>query len=224
MKVGVPCVKVGSDDFTNLPLLRQYARTGLPLILSSGMSDLAEAHQALEVVGALEGHPTVLLVGTSQYPTQPRDANLSRITTLRAAFPMVPIGFSDHTRGPLASAIAVVLAPACSRSISRSTMTYPVQITGFRRIPRGCPPGSARFARRASCWEVRLLGRHRSSVATSWNSAAVGGRPRHSSGRGHRGAGVDTKTRSGWTRHASRPRVLPGRQTCAAHLGRGRAH
>jgi len=48
LEVGVPAVKVGSDDFTNLPLLKSYAQTGLPLILSTGMSDLAEAHQALE--------------------------------------------------------------------------------------------------------------------------------------------------------------------------------
>ena len=112
IEVGVPAVKVGSDDFTNLPLLKSYAASGLPLILSSGMSDLAEAHQALNAVGALDGYPTVLLVCTSQYPTPPEDANLARITTLRAAFPTVPIGFSDHTRGPLASALAVGLG-AC---------------------------------------------------------------------------------------------------------------
>jgi N,N'-diacetyllegionaminate synthase len=110
--VGVPAVKVGSDDFTNLPLLRQYARSGKPLILSSGMSDMAEAHQALEAVGALDGYPTILLVCTSQYPTPPPDANLARITTLRAAFPNVPIGFSDHTRGAIAAAMAVALG-AC---------------------------------------------------------------------------------------------------------------
>lgn len=112
LQVGVPAVKVGSDDFTNLPLLKSYARSGLPLILSTGMSDLAEAHQALEAVGALDGYPTILLVCTSQYPTPPEDANLARITTLRAAFPMVPIGFSDHTRGSLAAALAVALG-AC---------------------------------------------------------------------------------------------------------------
>jgi len=112
LEVGVPAVKIGSDDFTNLPLLRSYASSGLPLILSSGMSDLAEAHQALEVVGTFDGYPTVLLVCTSQYPTPPADANLLRISTLRAAFPTVPIGFSDHTRGPLASALAVGLG-AC---------------------------------------------------------------------------------------------------------------
>jgi N,N'-diacetyllegionaminate synthase len=112
LELGVPCVKIGSDDFTNLPLLREYARTRLPLILSSGMSDLAEVHQALDAVGALDGYPTVLLVCTSQYPTPPADANLSRIDTLRSAFPSIPIGFSDHTRGPLASSLAVALGAA----------------------------------------------------------------------------------------------------------------
>jgi len=108
-EVGVPAIKVGSDDFTNLPLLKKYAQTDLPLVLSTGMSDLAEAYQALETVGAFDGYPVILLVCTSQYPTPPDDTHLARITTLRGAFPMVPIGFSDHTRGPLASSLAVAL-------------------------------------------------------------------------------------------------------------------
>jgi len=108
-EVGVPAIKVGSDDFTNLPLLKSYADTDLPLILSTGMSNLAEAYQALEAVGAFDGYPVILLVCTSQYPTPPDDTHLARITTLRGAFPMVPIGFSDHTRGSLASSLAVAL-------------------------------------------------------------------------------------------------------------------
>jgi N,N'-diacetyllegionaminate synthase len=111
-KIGVPAVKVGSDDFTNLPLLKSYAESGLPLILSTGMSDMAEAYQALESVGAFDGYPLILLVCTSQYPTPAEDANLRRIISLRAAFPMIPIGFSDHTTGPLASSIAAALG-AC---------------------------------------------------------------------------------------------------------------
>lgn len=109
LKIEVPAVKVGSDDFTNLPQLKSFARSGLPLILSTGMSNLAEAHQALDAVGALDGYPLILLVCTSQYPTPPSDTNLSRISTLQAAFPMVPIGFSDHTSGSLASSLAVAL-------------------------------------------------------------------------------------------------------------------
>lgn len=109
LKIGVPAIKVGSDDFTNLPLLKNYARSQLPLILSTGMSDLSEAYQASDAVGALDGYPLILLVCTSQYPTPPVDANLLRIRTLQKAFPMIPIGFSDHTSGPLASALAVSL-------------------------------------------------------------------------------------------------------------------
>lgn len=109
LKIGVPAIKVGSDDLTNLPLLKTYARSRLPLILSTGMSDLSEAYQALDAVGALDGYPLILLVCTSQYPTPPIDANLLRIRTLQKSFPMIPIGFSDHTSGPLASALAVSL-------------------------------------------------------------------------------------------------------------------
>lgn len=109
LKVGVPAVKVGSDDFTNLPLLKSYAETGLPLVLSMGMSDLAEAHQALETVGVFAGYPVILLICTSQYPTPPVDAHLRRITTLKQAFPGLLVGYSDHTQGPLASSLAVAL-------------------------------------------------------------------------------------------------------------------
>lgn len=59
LELGVPAIKVGSDDFTNLPLLRDYASSGLPMLVSCGMSDLGEVHQGLEAVGAHDGHPTV---------------------------------------------------------------------------------------------------------------------------------------------------------------------
>ncbi|MEP7242286.1 MAG: N-acetylneuraminate synthase family protein [Gammaproteobacteria bacterium] len=109
LKVGVPAVKIGSDDFTNLPLIRSYAETGLPLILSCGMSDLAEVYQALSVAGALDGYPAALLLCTSQYPTAPEDVNLRKLTTLQAAFPGLITGFSDHTQGSLASSLAVAM-------------------------------------------------------------------------------------------------------------------
>ncbi len=112
LKVGVPAIKVGSDDFTNLPLLKDYSTTKLPLILSCGMADLSEVHRSLQTVGALDGYPTVLLLCTSQYPTPPADVNLKKLATLQAAFPSISIGFSDHTAGPLASSLACALG-AC---------------------------------------------------------------------------------------------------------------
>ncbi len=107
LEIGIPAVKIGSDDFTNLPLLTSYAETGLPLILSCGMADLAEIYRSLEAVGALDGYPTVLLLCTSQYPTPPGDVNLAKLASLRAAFPELTLGFSDHTEGPVASSVAV---------------------------------------------------------------------------------------------------------------------
>jgi N,N'-diacetyllegionaminate synthase len=107
LEVGVPAVKVGSDDFTNLPLLRGYAMAGLPIILSCGMSDMAEVHQGLDAGGWFDGYPVALLLCTSQYPTPPEDVNIAKLTTLQQAFPRLLVGFSDHTQGALAAALAV---------------------------------------------------------------------------------------------------------------------
>ncbi|MDD2914468.1 MAG: N-acetylneuraminate synthase family protein [Gallionella sp.] len=107
MEIGVPAIKIGSDDFTNLPLLRSYVGSKLPLILSCGMSDLAEVHQALDAVGWFDGYPVALLLCTSQYPTPPEDVNIAKLTTLQQAFPGLLVGFSDHTQGALAAALAV---------------------------------------------------------------------------------------------------------------------
>ena len=106
MTIGVPALKVGSDDFTNLPLLRKYVETKLPLILSCGMSDLAEVYQALDATGWFDGYPVALLLCTSQYPTPPEDVNIAKLTTLQQAFPGLLVGFSDHTQGHLAAALA----------------------------------------------------------------------------------------------------------------------
>ena len=112
LELGIPAIKVGSDDFTNLPLLKDYAVTGLPLIVSSGMADLAEVFNSLKTIGSLDGYPTILLVTTSQYPTPPQDVNLLKFSTLSTTFPMIPLGFSDHTQGVLASSLAIAFG-AC---------------------------------------------------------------------------------------------------------------
>ena len=106
IEIGIPAIKVGSDELINLPLLKDYVSTGLPIILSSGMSNLNEIRNALKAVGALNGYPTILLVTTSEYPTPIEDVNLRKFETLSKKFPNIPLGFSDHTQGFLASALA----------------------------------------------------------------------------------------------------------------------
>jgi len=107
LELGLLAIKVGSDDFTNLPLLEDYVTTKLPIIVSCGMSDLAEVYQALDTIGTFDGYPTILLLCTSQYPTPSKDVNLLKLKTLANAFPDLVLGFSDHTQGVLASSLAV---------------------------------------------------------------------------------------------------------------------
>lgn len=122
-ELGIRRVKVPSGELTNGPLLLDYARTGLPLIVSTGMATLAEIEQALAVIshGLLgrEDRPSsrglrdaytralregvlrdsvTLLHCTSQYPAQVEDVHLAAMDTLGAAFGL-QVGYSDHTLG-----------------------------------------------------------------------------------------------------------------------------
>jgi len=135
--VGLPAVKIGSDDFNNLPLIRSYAQTGLPLILSCGMSDLSEVHQALDAAGAFDNYPVALLLCTSQYPTPPSDVNLRKLRTLQGAFPGLVTGFSDHTQGPLAASLAVAMGAVIFEKHFTLDQDQPGPDHWFSENPRG---------------------------------------------------------------------------------------
>ena len=105
---GVEAFKIASTEITHYPLLRQVGATGLPVIVSTGMASLGEVEKALVALG----HERVTLLHcTACYPTAPADVNLRAMLTLRQAFGL-PVGFSDHTEGPLAAALAAGLG-AC---------------------------------------------------------------------------------------------------------------
>ena len=107
LEVGVSIIKVGSDDLTNIPLIRKYRQTNIPIILSSGMANISEIYKGIEAAGYFDGNKVAVLLCTSQYPTKPSNVNLNKLDTLRNAFPNLVIGFSDHTQGSLASSLAV---------------------------------------------------------------------------------------------------------------------
>lgn len=110
--LNLPLFKIGSGEITNLPYLRAIAAYGLPLILSTGMSTLAEvraALSALEQAGLDRGKVTLLHCNT-EYPTPDADVNLKAMLTLQAAFPDVAgVGYSDHSQGFLACLAATAL-------------------------------------------------------------------------------------------------------------------
>ena len=107
LELGISAIKVGSDDFTNIPLLKYYSKTKLPIIISCGMATLKEIEETLITIGTLDGYPTALLLTTSEYPTPPQNVNLQKLRTLSEKFPSIPLGYSDHTQGNLASSIAI---------------------------------------------------------------------------------------------------------------------
>ena len=82
LELGIPAIKIGSDDFINLPLIRYYKSKKLPLILSCGMADLEEIKIVLNEAGYPE-FPVSLLLCTSEYPTPFEDINLNKLKTLR---------------------------------------------------------------------------------------------------------------------------------------------
>ena len=107
--LGIEAVKVGSDDFTNLPLMRDFAEKGLPMMISCGMADEEEIAQTLQVVRENSNQPIVLFLCTSEYPTPPEDVNLLKLTSIADKFPYVIPGLSDHTEGSQAAIAAVAL-------------------------------------------------------------------------------------------------------------------
>lgn len=129
--LGMPLFKIPSGELTNGPLLWQFARSGKPLVLSTGMATLSEVEQGLAIVAhalsaetepasiddvwrswsradwraRLHGHVT-LLHCTSQYPTPFAEVNLRGMDTLAQAFGL-SVGYSDHTEGILIPVAAV---------------------------------------------------------------------------------------------------------------------
>ena len=101
-----PIIKVGSDDLTNLDLLRYYASKKIPMIISTGMSFGEEIEEA---IGALREFPNLdltVLHCVSSYPTEDFEVNMKKMLTIKENF-NVKIGFSDHTRDHLAAIVAV---------------------------------------------------------------------------------------------------------------------
>ena len=107
-RVGVSAFKVASMDVTNLPLLRQIAAKGKPVLLSTGMASLVEIAQALETLTGGGSREVTLLHCISHYPAQPEDTALRTIGYLADAF-RLPVGWSDHTLGNAVAIAAVTL-------------------------------------------------------------------------------------------------------------------
>lgn len=98
ISLGIPFIKIGSGEITNIPYLRIMGSKKLPIIISSGMSTLAEVDTALAELKNAGATEITLLHCTTNYPCPMQDVNLKAILTLKEAF-KIPVGYSDHTEG-----------------------------------------------------------------------------------------------------------------------------
>lgn len=110
--LGVDVYKTASAEIVDLPLIREIARTGKPIVMSTGMATLAEIDAAVTAARGAGCTQLVLLACTASYPADPQDAHLATIALLRDAFDC-PVGLSDHTRGIGVGVAAVALGAVC---------------------------------------------------------------------------------------------------------------
>ena len=98
ISLGIPFIKIGSGEITNIPYLRIMGSKKLPIIISSGMSTRAEVDVALAELRNAGATDIILLHCTTNYPCPMQDVNLKAMLTLKEAF-KIPVGYSDHTEG-----------------------------------------------------------------------------------------------------------------------------
>ena len=106
--LGAPAFKIASFEAVDLPLIRYAARRGKPLIISTGMANLAEIETARATALDAGAAGVVLLHCVSSYPADLADANVRTVADMAARFDC-PVGLSDHTHGTAASVAAVAL-------------------------------------------------------------------------------------------------------------------
>ncbi len=134
-----PAYKIASASLTDDKLLKHHRTTGRPIIISTGMSTLAQVDHAVEVLGT---DNLILLHTTSAYPAKTQDLNLNMIPTLMERY-QVPIGYSGHEVG-LATSYAAVALGACmverhitlDRAMWGSDQAASVEPQGLMRLVR----------------------------------------------------------------------------------------
>lgn len=133
-----PCYKVASASVTDNGLLGALAKTKRAIIMSTGMSTMAEIRGG---VAALSGVPLSLMHAVSMYPCEVEHLNLRMIQTLAKEFPTLPIGYSGHETGLAPTLAAVALGATMverhitlDRAMWGSDQAASVEITGLMRL------------------------------------------------------------------------------------------
>lgn len=108
--LGIKQIKIPSGEIINLPLLKQMAKHNLPILISTGMANMSEVRDALEIIekcGTSRSKITVMHC-TTEYPTPMEDVNLMAMKKMKSEL-NINVGYSDHTEGIEVATSAVAL-------------------------------------------------------------------------------------------------------------------
>lgn len=106
--IDCPIYKIASCEIVDLPLIRAVARTGKPMVISTGMATQQEIHDAVDAAIDVDGKDLTLLKCTAAYPASIEDCHLQTIPDMRKRYAL-RIGLSDHTLGMTAAVVATAL-------------------------------------------------------------------------------------------------------------------
>ncbi|MBP5384122.1 MAG: pseudaminic acid synthase [Lachnospiraceae bacterium] len=140
--IGIDFYKIASFELVDLPLLKYVASKGKPIILSTGMSTLADISEAVETIRENGNPQLVLLKCASAYPAITAEMNLKTIPNMSKVF-HVPVGLSDHSMGSIGAVTAVVLGAkviekhfCLDRSIENPDASFSMNPGEFQQMVR----------------------------------------------------------------------------------------
>lgn len=141
-EIGMEFYKIASFELVDLPLIKYVAEKGKPIILSTGMSTLAEIQEAAEVIRATGNHQFAFLRCASAYPAISDEMNLATMVDMGERFE-VPVGLSDHSMGGLAAVTAVAMGASIiekhfclSREIENPDSSFSMEPEEFAQMVR----------------------------------------------------------------------------------------
>ena len=141
--LGVEAFKIASGQLTELPFLRYIARMGKPMILSTGMANMAEVFEAVEAIREEGNEQITVLQCTTNYPSRVEDANVLAMCAIRDAC-KVTVGYSDHVETNYATYAAVALGAeviekhfTLDRNAKGPDHSSSLDSEGFRTLVKG---------------------------------------------------------------------------------------
>ncbi|WP_408070029.1 pseudaminic acid synthase [Butyrivibrio sp. JL13D10] len=141
--IGEEFYKIASFELVDIPLIKYIAKTGKPIIMSTGMGSEEEIREAIEAIRSEGNNDIIILKCCSVYPTVSSDLNLRTIPDMRNKFG-VPVGLSDHSMGGTAAIAAAALGAVViekhfclSRDIPSADSAFSMEPDEFAAMVKG---------------------------------------------------------------------------------------